>query len=58
MADPQDRKEKDTRGDEAPLGREAFYAQRRRRNLAIVWTIFGLAALFFVITILRMESGS
>jgi hypothetical protein len=34
---------------------DAFYAQRRRKNLAIVGTIFGLAVLFFVITIVRMQ---
>lgn len=33
----------------------AFYAQRRRKNLAIVGTVFGLAVLFFVITIVRMQ---
>ena len=31
---------------------KAFYAQRRRKNLAIVGTIFGLAVLFFLITII------
>lgn len=34
---------------------KAFYAQRRRKNLAIVGTIFGLAVLFFLITIIRMQ---
>ena len=33
----------------------AFYAQRRRKNLAIVGTVFGLAVLFFLITIIRMQ---
>jgi hypothetical protein len=36
---------------------QTFLAQRRRKNVAIVLTVFGLAVLFFLITILRMDMG-
>lgn len=36
---------------------QAFLAQRRKKNVAIVLTVFGLAVLFFLITILRMDMG-
>lgn len=36
---------------------QAFLEQRRKKNVAIVLTVFGLAVLFFLITILRMDIG-
>ncbi|MFX4219947.1 MAG: hypothetical protein ACMVO3_02575 [Thalassobaculum sp.] len=45
----------DSNGKEPPKSAEDMWAQRRGKNLAILWTIVALAVLFFVITILRMS---
>lgn len=50
MSAPQDDNDKSV-----PPKADDFWAQRRRKNLAILGTILGLAVLFFVITILRMS---
>lgn len=42
-------------GQKTPTGAEDIWAQRRGKNLAILWSIVALAVLFFVITILRMS---
>lgn len=34
-----------------------MHRKRRRRNMALVIVIFALAALFYVISVLRMSSG-
>ena len=50
-----DGKGADSKGNESPTSAEDMWAQRRGKNLAILWTIVALAVLFFVITILRMS---
>lgn len=35
-----------------------MHRKRRGRNIAVVLIIFGLAALFYVLSIVRMSSGS
>lgn len=50
-----DGKGADRKGNEPPTSAEDMWAQRRGKNLAILWTIVALAVLFFVITILRMS---
>ena len=34
-----------------------MHRKRRRRNMALVIAIFALAALFYVISVVRMSSG-
>lgn len=34
-----------------------MHRKRRRRNMALVIVIFALAALFYVISVVRMSSG-
>lgn len=45
----------DSNGKQPPKSAEDMWAQRRGKNIAILWTIIALAVLFFVITILRMS---